>query len=163
MPPARGMLLPQGTGNTPACVNSALGCRMEGNQDVLGNSCRMKMHLDSTAGAYRITGYGAGYVSVNGESLTRSFIVTPERLITDWSPQHVDELDEAAFEAVARLSPGVVLLGTGVEQHFPPSSLLAPLLGQGIGIEVMTTAAACRTYNILVAEGRSVAAGLFVL
>jgi len=162
VPPARGMLLPPATGNTPACVNSTLGCRMEGNQDVLGNSRRMKMHLDNTAGAYRITGYGAGYVAVNGESLTRSFIVTPETLITDWSPQHVDELNEAAFEAVARLSPGVVLLGTGVEQRFPPSSLLAPLLGQGIGIEVMTTAAACRTYNILVAEGRSVVAGLFV-
>ena len=71
-------------------------------------------------------------------------------------------LDEAALEAVVRLSPGVVLLGTGAEQHFPPSSLLAPLLGQGIGIEVMTTAAACRTFNILVAEGRSVAAGLFI-
>ncbi len=122
----------------------------------------MKMHLDDSAGAHRITGYGAGYVVVNGESLTRSFIVTPEALITDWNPQHVDELDEAALEAVARLSPSVVLLGTGAEQHFPPSSLLAHLLGQGIGIEVMTTAAACRTYNILVSEGRSVAAGLFV-
>ena len=122
----------------------------------------MKMHLDNTRGAHRITGYGAGYVAVNGEPLTRSFIVTPEALITDWSPQHVDELDEAALEAVAQLSPVVVLLGTGVEQRFPPSSLLAPLLGRGIGIEVMTTAAACRTYNILVAEGRSVAAGLFV-
>ncbi len=122
----------------------------------------MKMHLDNTPGAHRITGYGAGYVAVNGELLTRSFIVTPEALITDWSPQHVDELDEAALEAVVQLSPVVVLLGTGVEQRFPPSSLLAPLLGRGIGIEVMTTAAACRTYNILVAEGRSVAAGLFV-
>ncbi len=122
----------------------------------------MKFHLDKSPGSHRITGYGAGYVTVNGESITRSFIVTPEALITDWSPQTVDELDEAALEAVVRLSPGVVLLGTGVEQHFPPSSLLAPLLSQGIGIEVMTTAAACRTFNILVAEGRSVAAGLFV-
>lgn len=122
----------------------------------------MKMHLDSTPRAHRITGYGAGYVTVNAEQLTRSFIVTPEALITDWSPQHVDELDEAALDAVARLSPVVVLLGTGVEQCFPPSSLLAPLLTQGIGIEVMTTAAACRTYNILVAEGRSVAAALFI-
>jgi uncharacterized protein len=122
----------------------------------------MKIHLDNSPGAHRITGYGAGYIAVNGKPLTRSFIVTPEALITGWSPQHVDELDQAALEAVARLSPSVVLLGTGVEQHFPPPALLAPLLAQGIGIEVMTTAAACRTYNILVAEGRSVAAGLFV-
>ncbi len=122
----------------------------------------MQIHLEKSPGSHRITGYGVGYVAVNGKSITRSFIVTPEALITDWSPRSVDELDEAALEAVVRLSPGVVLLGTGTEQHFPPSSLLAPLLARGIGIEVMTTAAACRTFNILVAEGRSVAAGLFV-
>ena len=121
----------------------------------------MKMHLDNTAGAHRITGYGTGYVSVDEKRLTRSFILTPERLITDWSPQTVTELDEAALETVARLRPSIVLLGTGAEQCFPPPSLIAPMLGKGIGIEVMTTAAACRTYNILVAEGRHVAAGLF--
>ncbi len=121
----------------------------------------MKLHLDNTAGAHRITGYGTGYVSVDEKRLTRSFVLTPERLITDWSPQTVTELDEAALETVARLRPSIVLLGTGAEQCFPPSSLIAPMLGKGIGIEVMTTAAACRTYNILVAEGRHVAAGLF--
>ena len=120
------------------------------------------MHLDNTAGAHRISGYGVGYVTVNQEHLTRSFIVTPETLITDWGPQQVNDLDEAAMEAIARLSPAVALLGTGGEQCFPASSLLAPLLAQGIGIEVMTTAAACRTYNILAAEGRSVAAGLLI-
>jgi uncharacterized protein len=122
----------------------------------------MKLHLDTTAGAHRITAYGAGYVTVDERQLTRSFILTPKDLITDWSPQNVAELDEAALEAVARLQPGIVLLGTGSEQHFPPSSLLAPMLAQGIGIEIMTTAAACRTYNILVAESRPVAAGLFI-
>ena len=122
----------------------------------------MKMHLDNTAGAHRITGYGAGYVSVNDKSLTHSFILTPETLITDWGPTSVDDLDAASLQAVVRLSPVIVLLGTGTEQRFPPASLLAPVLTQGIGIEVMTTAAACRTYNILVAEGRPVAAALLV-
>ncbi len=122
----------------------------------------MKMHLDNAAGTRRITGYGAGYVAIDEKQLTCSFILTPEKLITDWGPQNVAELDEAALEAVARLRPSIVLLGTGVEQCFPPSSLIAPMLGQGIGIEVMTTAAACGTYNILVAEGRSVAAGLLI-
>ena len=120
------------------------------------------MHLDRTAGAHRITGYGAGYVSVNDKPLTQSFIITPETLITDWAPRSAAELDEAALEAIAHLSPGIVLLGTGERQCFPPPALLAPMLGQGIGIEVMTTAAACRTYNILIAEGRPVAAGLLV-
>ena len=122
----------------------------------------MKMHLDTAAGAHRITGYGAGYVTVDDKRLSHSFIVTPEELITDWSPQNVAELDAAALEAVVRLGPSIVLLGTGPEQHFPPSSLLAPLLARGIGVEIMTTAAACRTYNILVAEGRPVAAGLLI-
>ena len=122
----------------------------------------MKMHLDHTAGAHRITGYGADYVSVNERPLTQSFIITPETLITDWPPRSAADLDAAALEAIAHLSPGIVLLGTGEKQSFPPSSLLAPMLAQGIGVEVMTTAAACRTYNILVAESRSVAAGLIV-
>jgi uncharacterized protein len=122
----------------------------------------MKMHLDNTAGAHRITGYGTGYVSVDAAPLTRSFILTPEALITEWGPRNVADLDEAALQAVARLSPAIVLLGTGIEQCFPPSALLAPMLGQGIGIEVMTTAAACRTYNILLAESRPVAAAMFI-
>lgn len=122
----------------------------------------MKMHLDSAGGAHRITGYSAGYVTVDEQRLTRSFIVTPEKLIIDWRPQSVEDLDAAALDVVAGLSPAIVLLGTGGEQRFPPSALLAPLLGQGIGIEIMATPAACRTYNILVAEGRPVAAGLFI-
>jgi len=122
----------------------------------------MKMQLENTAGAHRITSYGPGYVAVNGKRVTCSFILTPEKLILDWGPRIVAELDEAALEAVTSLRPSVILLGTGLEQCFPPPSLLTPVLGQGIGIEVMTTAAACRTYNILVAEGRQVAAGLFI-
>jgi len=122
----------------------------------------MKMHRDNSARAHRITGYGAGYVLVDEEPLRRSFILTPETLITDWGPTSVAELDAAALAAVTRLAPTIVLLGSGAEQCFPPASLLAPMLGQGIGIEVMATAAACRTYNILVAEGRAVAAGLFI-
>jgi len=122
----------------------------------------MKMHRDNTARARRITGYGAGYVSVDEKMLNSSFIITPEALITDWGPGEIAELDEAALEAVMQLSPTIVLLGSGAVQKFPPASLIAPMLTRGIGIEVMTTAAACRTYNILVAEGRAVAAGLFI-
>ena len=122
----------------------------------------MKMHLDSAAGAHRITGYGSGYVVVDEQRIERSFVLTAETLIADWGPQTVAELDREALGAILELEPGIVLLGTGVEQRFPAAALLAPLLAKGIGIETMTTAAACRTYNILVAEGRQVAAGLFV-
>ena len=122
----------------------------------------MKMHRENTARVHRITGYGAGYVSVDEEPLTCSFIVTPESLITEWAPEHMSEMDAAAMQALSELSPAIILLGSGATQIFPPASLLAPVLARGIGIEVMTTAAACRTYNILVAEGRPVAAGLFI-
>lgn len=122
----------------------------------------MKMHRDDSARAHRITGYGAGYVAVDEKPLTHSFILTPEALITDWGPQSVSELDEQALGALIRLSPAIVLLGSGAEQRFPPPALLAAVLSQGIGIEVMTTPAACRTYNILVAEDRAVAAGLLI-
>jgi uncharacterized protein len=122
----------------------------------------MKMHRDNTARVRRISGYGEGYVAVDEETLTRSFILTPEALITDWGPEKISDLDEPALAALISLSPAIVLLGSGAVQCFPPASLLAPLLGKGIGVEIMTTPAACRTYNILVAEGRAVAAGLLI-
>lgn len=149
----------------PLCLlpEKIASCRIRNRQPAAaGFSAAMKMHRDNTARAHRITGYGAGYVLVDEEPQTRSFILTPETLVTDWGPASVAELDDAALAALTRLSPAIVLLGSGAEQRFPPSSLLAPMLDQGIGIEVMTTAAACRTYNILVAEGRAVVAGLFI-
>ena len=122
----------------------------------------MKMHLDSAKGVHRITAYGTGYVSVDDHRLTRSFILSPDTLIADWEPQNVAELDAAAMDVLMGLGPSIVLLGTGADQRFPPNALLVPLLVGGVGIEVMATAPACRTYNILVAEGRPVAAGLFI-
>jgi len=152
--------MPPGNGMPPARRTPISAYLLDGRSR--SNLRAMKMHLDRTGAAHRITGYGAGYVSVNDKPLTQSFIITPETLITDWAPRCATDLDEAAMEAIAHLSPGIVLLGTGQRQSFPPSSLLAPMLGRGVGVEVMTTAAACRTYNILIAEGRSVAAGLLV-
>jgi uncharacterized protein len=136
---------------------------MQSNGQIATEPCTaMKMHRDNTARAHRISGYGAGFVSVDEETLTRSFILSPNGLITDWGPQEIADLDVPALEAVMRLSPTIVLLGSGAVQKFPPSSLLAPMLDKGIGVEIMTTPAACRTYNILVAEGRDVVAGLLI-
>lgn len=152
--------MPPGNGIPPARKTPISAYLLDGRSR--SNLRAMKMHLDHTGAAHRITGYGAGYVSVNDKPLTQSFVITPETLITDWAPRSAADLDEAALEVIAQLSPGIVLLGTGERQSFPPSSLLAPMLGRGVGVEVMTTAAACRTYNILIAEGRTVAAGLLV-
>ncbi len=122
----------------------------------------MKINLDPPGGHYAITAYRPGMVTVNGAVYTRSLIVTPEQLIPDWPPRRLDEMTAAHVAAVAALSPQVVLLGTGPRLCFPPSALLAPLLAAGIGVECMDSAAACRSFAVLGAEGRRVAAALII-
>ncbi len=123
----------------------------------------MRLTLDSGAGTYRISEYGEGYVTINEERLTASVVVMPERLIRGWGPEAVPDLDTTHLQVVADLNPEVVLIGTGRFQTFPRSELLSPLLSNGVGFEIMDTTAACRTYNILMAEGRTVAAALLMI
>ncbi len=123
----------------------------------------MRLTLDSGAGTYRISEYGEGYVTINEERLTASVVVMPERLIRNWGPEAVPDLDTTHLQVVADLNPEVVLIGTGRFQTFPRSELLSPLLSNGVGFEIMDTTAACRTYNILMAEGRTVAAALLMI
>ena len=123
----------------------------------------MRFSLDSDANHYAITGYGPDWVRVNQQEFRRSVIVAPERLVSDWPPQTFGDLVESHFAVIAGLEPEIVLLGTGVRQRFPRPSLLRPLLECGVGVEVMDTAAACRTYNIVMLEGRRVAAALLLM
>lgn len=122
----------------------------------------MKLHSPSTAGLLSITAYDAAHIAVNGQRLTRSFLLTPQRLIEDWSPASFAALTEADMQAIADLGCPIVLLGTGPRQHFPAPALMRPLIERRIGVEVMDSFAACRTYNILMAEGRDVAAALII-
>ncbi|MDP1609727.1 MAG: Mth938-like domain-containing protein [Sulfuritalea sp.] len=122
----------------------------------------MKLHAPVTAGLLAITAYDAGHIDVNGRRLTKSFLLTPQRLIEDWSPDSFDSLTEADLDAVAELGCPIVLLGTGPRQRFPAPALLRQLIKRRIGVEVMDSHAACRTYNILMAEGRDVAAALII-
>jgi uncharacterized protein len=123
----------------------------------------MKLHLDRGTAAYRISAYGSGYVMVNEERLTRSFILMPQRLVRDWPPRVYDELLAGHIDMLCEHGPEIVLLGTGARQRFPAASVLAPLSERGIGVEVMDTPAACRTYNILMSEDRVVLAGLLMI
>lgn len=123
---------------------------------------RMKLHSSVTSGLLSITSYDAGHIAVNGRRLTKSFLLTPQRLIEDWPPASFAELGEADLLAVAALDCPIVLLGTGARQHFPAPALLRPLIERRVGVEVMDSHAACRTYNILMAEGRNVAAALII-
>jgi len=125
----------------------------------------MKLHLTKAAGNQLITGYGAGWIQVNELRYTRSLIVLPELVIPDWDVQTFSNLTEAHFEQIIQSASGgakleVVLLGTGEKHQFIHPKLSRALIEAGIGIECMDTAAACRTYNILMAEGRNVAAAL---
>ena len=122
----------------------------------------MKLERELPAGRNAFTGYGQGYVEVNKARHGESLVVTAERLLTDWPVQRVEELAADHIAAIVELEPEIVLLGTGARLQFPEPALLAPLYRAGIGVEVMDTPAACRTYNILMGEGRNVLAALIV-
>ena len=122
----------------------------------------MKLQSDVRFAARSITSHGPGYVAVGGERLTRSFLLGPDGLDAAWGPPAFDGLDASHFEALAAIPCDVTLLGTGARQRFPAPALMRPLIEAGRGVEVMDTPAACRTYNVLVAEGRTVVAALIV-
>jgi uncharacterized protein len=119
----------------------------------------VNLHASSPTRVYAFTGYGGGYVLLNGARCEASVIVLPERIV-EWPVASFAALAEADFERIAQLKPEVVLLGTGARLRFPHPRLTAPLARAGIGLEVMDLQAACRTYNILAAEERIVAAAL---
>jgi uncharacterized protein len=99
---------------------------------------------------------------VNGERFDRSIVVLAEEVRSDWAVADFDALNEMHFTYFLALKPDVLLLGTGARQHFPHPRLYRALTDAGIGVECMDTAAACRTYNILVAEGRRVIAAILI-
>jgi uncharacterized protein len=120
----------------------------------------LKIEREQAAGRNLFTGYGDGYVEVNGTRFRQSLVVTPERIVEAWPIASVDELQADHMAAIVELKPVIVLLGTGARFQFPEPARLAPLYKAGIGVEVMDTPAACRTYNILLGEGRDVLAAL---
>jgi uncharacterized protein len=122
----------------------------------------MKFHLATAPGLNLFTGYGDGYVSVNGVRYESSLLVLPERLINPWDVTAFDALGPSHFAFLAGLGVAVVLLGTGARGRFPPASLQRILLESGTGLETMDATAACRTYNILATEGRKVAAAILL-
>ncbi|MBU3657109.1 MAG: hypothetical protein FGM35_03630 [Rhodocyclaceae bacterium] len=122
----------------------------------------MKLHLAQNAGLLTFSSHGPGYVSVNGTRYEGSVLVCGRDIVTDWAPNGFDGLDAAQFERLGNMGAEIVLFGSGDRQRFPRPELLKALIEKGIGLEVMDTKAACRTYNILVAEGRHVACGVIV-
>ena len=120
----------------------------------------MKLHLSNPAGLNLFTAYGDDYVAVNKENHAKNLIVLPESIIFEWSTATAATLAEADMQKLLELGTEIILLGTGRRQRFPPGALMRPFAPAGIGLEIMDLQAACRTYNILAAEGRKVAAAL---
>jgi len=122
----------------------------------------MKLHLSRPDGSNQITSCGAGFVAINGKRYERSLVVDATHIDTDWPVAELAALEAEHLAALAAARPEVVLLGTGSRLQFPRPEVLRPLVEAGIGYEVMDTAAACRTYSVLIAEGRRVVAALIV-
>jgi uncharacterized protein len=124
----------------------------------------MKIAKENIGTANRvIRAYAPGRINVNDVLLTRSFVVAADALIEDWPPQAFEDLSFTHLQAALDLKPEILLIGTGSSQRFLPAELLAQLNRQGIGVEVMDTAAACRTYNVLLSEDRRVVAALLMI
>lgn len=124
----------------------------------------MKLELEThTEQHYRINAYHPGSVVINEQHYTTSLILSPERLVSDWPPQVFSDLTAQHLEAVLELQPELIILGTGLNLQFPSAEVLDPLLARSIGFEIMDTGAACRSYNILMGEGRRVVAGLLMI
>jgi uncharacterized protein len=118
--------------------------------------------LDDNQAKYQIRAYQPGAITINDKILSTSIIITPVTLIEHWAPQTAAEIDSASLAEIIKLKPDVLLIGTGEHQVFLPVEVYGPLINLGIGVEVMTTSAACRTYNALSAENRNVAAALLI-
>lgn len=120
----------------------------------------MKLHADMPSTLNTVTAYGPDWVEINRQRFEGAVLVMPEGEVTAWSAQRFEALSIADFEGLLAHSPELVLLGTGQKQRFPHPRLTASLAAAGVGCDVMSTHAACRTYNILMAEGRRVLAAL---
>lgn len=122
----------------------------------------MKFNLDQSTTINVVRAYGPGLIRIGERSFSRSVIVTATTLREDWRPRRISELQEADLAELLQIRPEILLIGSGLRQEFPQRAALAALYAARIGFEVMDTGAACRTYNVLAAEGRSVAAALIV-
>ena len=124
----------------------------------------MKIHLDTrSVEDHHIDAYQAGSIRVNGLEYTTSVIITPQKLYPDWPPQMFSDLATQHIEQIILLKPEIMIIGTGKQLQFPRPELIAQVFEHDIGFEVMDTGAACRCYNLLLSEGRNVAAGLMMI
>ena len=122
----------------------------------------MKLQSDPHSGANTITGYGDGYVEINQTPYAHAVLLSSAGAITEWPVPSFESLEADHFAQMVALKPELILIGPGKKQRFPKPELLKALISAKIGFEIMDSQAACRTYNILVGEGRQVLLALIV-
>ena len=122
----------------------------------------MKFNLDQPTTINVVRAYAPGLIRIGERSFSRSVVVTTSMLLDDWRPRRISDLQESDLGELLQLRPEVLLIGSGARQEFPQRATLAALYAARLGFEIMDTGAACRTYNVLVAAGRNVAAALIV-
>jgi uncharacterized protein len=120
------------------------------------------LDLDDNKAMYQIRAYAPGAITINDTVYHNSLIISPQKLIENWAPQTIGDLTAESFSAVIELKPAILLIGTGSEHVFLATDIYGHLINLGIGVEVMSTGAACRTYNALSAEDRNVVAALVI-
>ena len=122
----------------------------------------MKLSLEFGPDEFQIRGYGRDGIRVGERTLTRSFILSARGVIEDWPPINRHTLRAEHLQTMVDLAPEVVIIGIGDRLEFPPPAVLRPLVEFNVGVEIMSTDAACRTYNVLHGEDRHVVAGFLI-
>jgi uncharacterized protein len=122
----------------------------------------MSLTLDDNHAKFQIRAYQPGIIQVNNETYNQSLIVSSKQLIEKWSPQTISELTLEHLKIATALKPAVLIIGTGEVLQFPNLDLYGDLINEGIGVEIMDSSAACRTYNVLTAENRNVVAAIII-
>ena len=120
----------------------------------------MKLHAERIEGTHAIARHGPDGVVVNGVQHTHSVVVPWTGQVAAWPVSRFEDLQAEHFMALVEHAPELVIFGSGARLRFPAASALRPLIERRIGVETMDTAAACRTYNVLLSEGRTVLAAL---
>lgn len=120
----------------------------------------VKLHTPSIGSLNTVTAYGDGFVEINKRNYAHPVLFYPEGEVAPWPVEAFDAVNAESFDAVVEAAPAVLIVGTGARQRFLHPRVLARLHAARIGVETMDTGAACRTYNVLMSEGRKVAAAL---
>ncbi len=120
------------------------------------------LNLDSNQAKYQIRSFKPGQIQINDTILTSSVIVSPDVLIEKWPPQSIHALTADSLAHIPELKPDILLIGTGSQLVFIKTEIYGALINLGIGVEIMDTSAACRTFNALSAENRNVVAALIL-